>query len=219
MQRRAGPRGEGAQPRAVLRDQLLVGGDDVLAVRDRAEHEFASQPHPADALDDDAHLRVVDDRERVGVPVRPRDVAPLPASRTATARSNPGCAASRRRATAVPTTPQPSKPTPKPAARPAGGRSRGTVSERADIGKPPWKTKRPPPIGEGRVIECRGSRLDQHRPTLTLAEGNGHNRRGRHHTERGHGPIVPHPPWLGASALGERLAALAVGGSESARPR
>jgi hypothetical protein len=112
VQRRAGARGERAQPRAVLRDQLFVGGHDVFAVRDRAQHEFAREAHAADAFHHDRHLRIVDDRKRIAVPRAPLHVARLRGSRTAMPRSNPGCASSSRRATAAPTTPQPNRPTP-----------------------------------------------------------------------------------------------------------
>ena len=67
---------------------------------------------------------------------------------------------------------------------------------------------------EGRVIWCRGSRLDQHRPTLALAEGNGHNRRGHNGAERGHGPTLPHPPRRAQPVSGP-----AVRGSGAARSR
>jgi hypothetical protein len=75
VKRRAGSRGERAQPWSVLRDQLLIGGDDVLAVRDRAQHEFARQAHAADALHHDAHAGIIDHRERVPVPGGPIDVS------------------------------------------------------------------------------------------------------------------------------------------------
>ena len=46
-------------------------------MRDRAQHQFACQPHAADALDHHAHARIVDDRERIAVPRCPVYVARL----------------------------------------------------------------------------------------------------------------------------------------------
>ncbi len=57
---------------AVLGDQMLVGGDHVLAVGDRLQHQFARWLEPADQFDHDVDFRVVDDVERVG---RQRQVA------------------------------------------------------------------------------------------------------------------------------------------------
>ena len=46
-------------------------------MRDRPQHEFARQPHAADALDDDPHGRIVDHGERIGAPALPVHVARL----------------------------------------------------------------------------------------------------------------------------------------------
>ena len=50
---------------AVQRQQGLVGGDHVLAVGDRLEHQLARQLVAADQLDDDVDIGVVDHREGV----------------------------------------------------------------------------------------------------------------------------------------------------------
>src|SRR6202012_4828806 len=70
-------RGEGSQPRTFGRDEILVGGDDVFAARDRAQDQLTCQAEAADAFDDDANRRIVDDVERVVREVVPGDVARL----------------------------------------------------------------------------------------------------------------------------------------------
>ena len=45
-------------------EQLLVGGDDGLAVGERGEHELARGLDAADDLDDDVDVGVLDDRRR-----------------------------------------------------------------------------------------------------------------------------------------------------------
>ena len=48
-----------------MREQRLVRGDDVLAVRDRVEHERARRLDAADQLADDVHVRMPDDDRRI----------------------------------------------------------------------------------------------------------------------------------------------------------
>src|SRR5206468_3882541 len=55
-----------------LRDELLVRGADVLAALERPELRITPRVGPADDLDHDRDIRVVEDRVRVG---RDRDVA------------------------------------------------------------------------------------------------------------------------------------------------
>jgi hypothetical protein len=50
---------------AVQRDQRLVGGDHVLTVRDRLEHQLARRFVATDQLDDDVHVGIAHHRERV----------------------------------------------------------------------------------------------------------------------------------------------------------
>ncbi len=50
---------------AVQRDQRLVGGDHMLAVGDRLQHQLARRRVTADQLDDDVDLGIVDHRERI----------------------------------------------------------------------------------------------------------------------------------------------------------
>ena len=52
---------------AVLREERLVGGDDVLAMGDRVEHQRACRLDAADELADDVDVRIAhDDRGVVG---------------------------------------------------------------------------------------------------------------------------------------------------------
>ena len=51
---------------AVHGQQRLVGGDHVLAVGDRLQHQRARLVVAADQFDDDVDFRIVDDVERVG---------------------------------------------------------------------------------------------------------------------------------------------------------
>src|SRR5690606_15305338 len=50
---------------AVLGDQRLVGGDDVFAVTDGGEHQFAGDVGAADQFHQDVHVRVVGDVEHI----------------------------------------------------------------------------------------------------------------------------------------------------------
>ena len=48
------------------RDKRLVGGDDMLAVFQRGQHQFLGRAESADQLDDNVDVRVIDDLEGVG---------------------------------------------------------------------------------------------------------------------------------------------------------
>ncbi len=50
---------------AVQGDQRLVGGDHVLAVLDRLQHQLARRRVAADQFDDDVDIRIVDHRKGV----------------------------------------------------------------------------------------------------------------------------------------------------------
>ena len=60
---------------AVMREQRLVRGDHVLAVRDRVEHERARRLDAADQLADDVHVRMPDDDRRIVGEVHAGDAA------------------------------------------------------------------------------------------------------------------------------------------------
>ena len=70
---------------AVHRDQRLVGGDHVLAVGDGAQHQLARRRIAADELDDDVHVRIIDDGKGV-VADAPDVVEPANALRVVLAR-------------------------------------------------------------------------------------------------------------------------------------
>ena len=70
--RRLGPRRE---PRAVMRHQRLVGGDDVLAVIERGIDDLAGDPvGAADQFDDDVDLGIGGHRRRILVPAHRRQI-------------------------------------------------------------------------------------------------------------------------------------------------
>ena len=60
------------QPRTLFADQIFIGGDDVAAAFERAFDQFGRLGRPADHLDDQVDLRIVDDRTGVA-----REEAPL----------------------------------------------------------------------------------------------------------------------------------------------
>ena len=63
--RDAAGRRERAQFRTARREQILVRRDDVLAGRERGDHELGRDPRSADALDHDVDRRIVHERTRV----------------------------------------------------------------------------------------------------------------------------------------------------------
>ena len=130
---------------AVLREQLLVRGHDVLAGLQRAEHVFARGVDPADQLDDQIGLGedVVERAASIGSGRR-RSTAVVPWHARCGRRAR---AAARR--TSRPPCPRPSRPIRKPpsaaltGAPTPRGRHRAPSSPRSARGEPPRGPRRP----------------------------------------------------------------------------